>query len=85
MSDEISHIDVTQVSEYTAHNILNYCLTQAFIKNKNVKFKVQLPYAVLAKSIGISDAEAIEFEGVSLELTATMKWTSEDSSEVEID
>lgn len=84
MSDEIATVDGAQVSEYTAHNILNYCLTQAIIKNKNIKFKVQLPYASLAKSIGISDEEASTFPGVSLELSASLTWTSDDTNELEI-
>jgi len=80
---EISEVD--KVSEATAHTILNYCLTQAVLKNKNHKFTVQIPYSVLAKSCGKSEEDIVKYPDVALHLTVDMNWGEHDSDEVELE
>lgn len=85
MSNEIRTQEFPEVSEYTAHAILSYCMTHAVLKNKNNKFKVQIPYAVVAKSCGVTKEEASAFLGVALHLTVTMEWAEHDDDMVELE
>ena len=85
MAKELSNVELTNVTEYTAHNILNFCITQAVLKNKNTRFKVQLPYETLAKGLGISPIQAAQFIGVALKLTVSLEWCEHDEDTVEID
>lgn len=80
---EISEVD--KVSEHTAHTILNYCLTQSVLKNKNHKFTVQIPYSVLAKSCGKTDEDCAKYPEAALHLTVEMSWGEHDSDEVELE
>lgn len=84
MSKDMSNVEPTEVTEYTAHTILNYCITHAVLKNKNQKFKVQIPYATLAKSCGISEEKANKFYGAALHLTVSLEWAEHDDNEVEL-
>lgn len=84
MSNDISNVEPTEVNEYTAHTILNYCITHAVLKNKNQKFEVQIPYATLAKSCGVSEEKANKFFGAALYVTVSLTWGEHDSDDVEL-
>jgi hypothetical protein len=80
MSEQAS--EISQVSEYSAVNMLHYGLTMATIKKQNFKFKLDIPYEVLAKSCGVSELDAIQYLGSALRVTVSLKWV-EDSQEME--
>ena len=84
MSD-LSNVELAEVSEHTAHTILNYCITQAVRTNKNHSFKVQIPYSILAKAIGKSEQDCLRYLDVSLHLTVDLQWAQHDSDDVELD
>lgn len=72
----MSSEEVPQANESTAHSILQYCITQAVLKNKSLSSKFQIPYNILKPK----DASA--YEDVSLEITIDLSWvqTSDDPS-----
>ena len=84
MKPTISNVETSEVTEHTAHNILNYCITNAVLKNKNHNFKVQLPYATIAKSAGMSQSKIDEYAGVALELTVKLEWVEHETDDVEL-
>lgn len=62
----------SDVSESTAHTVLNYAIIEAIRQQKSVKFKLQIPYSNLAKSNGKDDGD--QFPGVGLIIEASLKW-----------
>jgi hypothetical protein len=72
----------SQVSEYSAINLLHYGITMATTKKTNFSFKIDIPYEILAASCGISEHEAIQYLGSALRVDVKMKWV-EDSDEME--
>lgn len=68
----------SQVSEYTALNMLNFGITEAVIKKTNFNFKVDIPYEALAKSCGLSEKEVEEFVGTALRVDVNLKWVEDD-------
>lgn len=71
-----------QVSEVSAINMLNYCMTMATLQKKNYKFKIDIPYELLAKANGVSEEEAGQFPESALRVTVSLDW-AEDSEEME--
>jgi hypothetical protein len=77
-------ISEAEISEATAHTVLNYCLTMATRNKSNFKFKVQIPYHILAASSGVSEVESYSHVGTALELDVSMTWVENDSENVVI-
>jgi hypothetical protein len=68
------------VSEATAHTVLNYAITEAVRQKKSVKLKLQIPYSSLAFSNG--EVDDSQYEGIGLIFTATLKWAPLDDEDV---
>jgi hypothetical protein len=60
-----------EVTEQTAHTVLNYCIIHAVKRNTNFKFTVQIPYEAFEQSCGLTKAQITEYFGSALEITAT--------------
>lgn len=54
----------------------------ATIKQINYKFKIDIPYEMLAKSSGASIKDSIKYPGTALRVTVSLDWV-EDSEEME--
>lgn len=78
-------ISEPEVTEQTAHTVLNYCISRAVKNNTNLKFTVQIPYEAFEKSCGLSRAQLDEYFGSALEITATLKWVEHDVDTVGMD
>ena len=73
-----------EITEQTAHTLLNYCLSVATRQKINYKLKFQIPYEVLAQSCGIPEDDMYEFLGTALQLDIKFTWVEHDSEDVEI-
>ncbi len=81
------NISDTEVNESTLHNILNYYITMATRTPQNYKtvnFKVQISYEELAKTCGVSKAEAAKYFGTALMIETKLSWVEHDMDEVEV-
>lgn len=78
----MSENSTIEVSEASALNMLNYCITMATLKKINYNFKVDLPYETLAQGVGISEKDAAKYLGTALRVTVKLEWV-EDSEEME--
>lgn len=72
--------DLAEATESTAYSVLQYCITQAVLRNRSVNSKFQIPYNILKKP------KDTPYDNVSLEVEIKLTWTESDiDPSVEID
>lgn len=78
----MSEMKAIEISEASALNMLNYCITMATLKKINYNFKIDLPYETLAEGVGVSKKDAAKYFGTALRVMVKLEWV-EDSEEME--